>query len=174
MKTKIKNKEIHKVFLVRASKEHRGCINCGRKKITAIFYQKKNKQYMCSCLQNISPLSGTPMEKSHVALSIWFGLIKDVATSDTSVGIKTVQEKYHISYVSALSIMGKIKNWINKVEKLEGCKTLSSFDDVREHGIKDYVLKYSQEISPRQLEKKMLDILPPLFNNLRTSVKQAA
>lgn len=118
-------------------------------------------------------MSGTPLNKSHIPLQIWFGLIKDVITSEEGVEIKTVQGKYRLSNTSTWNIMYKIKDWINLVEEKENCKNRSRFIKIAKGRNEIFVLKYNNEIPPKQMEQKMLDILPPLFEHMR-ELKQAA
>ncbi|MDP1746053.1 MAG: hypothetical protein Q8L90_10775 [Bacteroidota bacterium] len=166
MKTNTKSNEMQKIFLARALQEKNGCFNCGRSIIDS-FYQKKNKQYVCQCLFNVNPMSSTPMHKSHIPLEIWFELIKDIITSDTGVDSKYVEDKYLLSTTSAWNILYKIREWINVVEESENCVNQSKFVKYLEKLETKYFFKYNQEIPPKQMQKKMLNALPPLFNHLR-------
>lgn len=158
--------EIHKIFLARAKQEKSGCIKCGRK-ITKSFYQKKTKEYMCLCLFHVSPMAGTPMHKSHVPLETWFELIKDIVTSDKGIDTKHVKIKYRLSNNTAWNVLYRIKDWLNLTEEKENCIQQSKFVKVVERFHGRYFLKFSKAISPRIMEKKMLESLPPLFEHLR-------
>jgi len=86
MKLNKKSLEMHEVFLARASQE-KGCIKCGRNIITS-FIQKRNKKYLCECLQVVSPAADTPMNKSRLPIETWFALIRDVLQSESGVSLK--------------------------------------------------------------------------------------
>lgn len=159
---------MHKIFLARAKQEKDGCINCGRKIINS-FYPKrsKEKEYLCQCLLHVSPMSGTPMHRSHIEPNIWFEIIRDIITSDEGIDAKYVETKYQISSVSAWNILHRIKDWINLLEEKEGCLSMTRFVKAHEKFREKYLLKHNRKIPFETMEKKMLDVLPPLFEHLR-------
>lgn len=163
-----KENEIHKIFLARAKKEKSGCLKCGRK-ITNSFYRKKTKEYMCQCLLHVSPMAGTPMNKSHISLETWFRLIKDVLNSEKGIDVKYVGNTYQLSSTSSWNILYRIKDWLNLAEEKENCIRQSKFVKNEDWTRERYFLKYTQEIPSKTMEKKMLDALPPLFDHLRES-----
>lgn len=164
---------LSKIFLARAKKED-GCIRCGRKIIDSFYKKtKKIKEYMCICSQHVSPMSSTPFHKTRVDLNVWFNLLNDILISKEGIDIQFVQKKYNLPNRTAWDLMVKLKEWVNMVEENEKCKTLSKFVKIEEKFREKFVLKYNQEFSPKQMQTKMLNILPPLFEHLR-EVKNAA
>ncbi len=157
-----KSNEIHRIFQARAKNVESGKCICGRK-ILKSFYQKKNKKYLCECLVTVSPMAGTPMNKSHIPLTTWFGLINDILTSTAGINVKYVQDKYHLSNTSAYGIIHKIKGWLNHVEENEHCTKRTHYVVTNKWQVREYHLKYPGEIPHKIMEKKMLQALPPLF-----------
>jgi hypothetical protein len=115
-------------------------------------------------------MAGTPMNKSHIPLPIWFELINDILTSKVGISVKYVQNKYHLSNVSSYGILLKIKSWLNLVEQNEHCTTRTYYVVLNKWGVSEYYLKYSDEIPAKMMEKKMLEILPPLFSPIQEAI----
>lgn len=160
-----KSLEMHALFKARAKSED-GCFNCGAD-IETYYHQKKNKQYICRlCTFNISPLTTTPLSKSHIALKTWFSLLDDILSSTEGVDIRTVENKYNLSNTSAWNIMYKIRDWINQVEQKENLH-LTKFTKINQGLRMVFVLQYSHVLPASQMLDKMLAILPPLFTHIR-------
>ena len=158
-----KSQELHTIFRARAIQEP-GCITCGSDVLNTYYQKRDKKKYICSnCLTNVSVMAGTQLKGTQVPVEKWFSILEDVLTTSGGIDSKHVETKYKLSNTTSWNMLYSIRDWINS----SATAGKAQFLKVEKKFKTKYVLVYNNEIPPKQLEAKMINMFPPLFEHLR-------
>ena len=91
------------------------CPGCGRH--GQFSKVKKRPVYQCAwCGHQVSPMVGTPFEKSHTPLQKWFYVIFLFTTTRHGVSAKEIQRQIGVTYKTAWRMGHEIRKYMGKVD----------------------------------------------------------
>lgn len=106
------------LMTVRYGKEHT-CAKCERE--TRFYRVKKRPLYACQfCGYQISPMAGTPFERSSTPLQKWFYAMYLFTTSRHGVPAKELQRQLSVTYKTAWRMGHEIRKYMTKVDGDDG------------------------------------------------------
>lgn len=119
---------------VRYGKEFQ-CPNC--KKESKFHRIKKRPVFACQyCGHQISPMAGTPFEKSRTPLQKWFYAIYLFTTSRHGVPAKELQRQLSVTYKTAWRMGHEIRKYMGKVDGDDGLSGHVEIDETYIGGVR--------------------------------------
>ncbi|MDH5573359.1 MAG: IS1595 family transposase [Gammaproteobacteria bacterium] len=114
--------------------EEQACPKCGK---TSKFSRvKKRPLYQCQCGHQISPMVGTPFEKSRTPLQKWFYAMYLFTTSRHGVPAKELQRQLGVTYKCAWRMGHEIRKYMGITDGDDGLSGHVEIDETYVGGIK--------------------------------------
>lgn len=105
-------------------------LKCPKCEVRSTFHRvKKRKTYECQCGHQISPMAGTPFERSSTSLQKWFYAVYLFTTSRHGVPAKELERQLSVTYKTAWRMGHEIRKYMGKID---GTPTLSGHVEVDE------------------------------------------